>query len=359
MRPLSCRGHSRPLTQVIFNRDGDLFFTTAKDNIACIWFTNNCERLGTFGSNCENKNERFPEQHAGAIWCIDVSYNSMEAITGSADQTAKIWDVSTGQVKSTYTNFESNVRCLSYSLDNNIFCATQDRMMQAYAKLWIMDVRSPKPINSWKLSMASQMNTRCKFSIMDQHIHTADEHGMLRKWDWRNMEVGEDGVGESVADKKIHNQKIMDLNLNTDRTMLITASKDKTAVVVDAMTYEVINTYKHPSQVNAAIFSPVKQHILMAGGTEAMEAARIGGKGHFETYVCNAISTEKVCLFRGHFGPVNSIAIHPKGTHVVTGGEEAIARCNQLDTNYLNYKDFEDDLMGEDMDMLQPMTASA
>ena len=50
MRPYVLMGHSRPLTQVVYNREGDLIFTTGKDNVANIWFSSNGERLGSFGN---------------------------------------------------------------------------------------------------------------------------------------------------------------------------------------------------------------------------------------------------------------------------------------------------------------------
>ncbi|TQE06957.1 hypothetical protein C1H46_007486 [Malus baccata] len=47
------------------------------------WFADNGEHLGTYRS------------HNGAFRCYDVSRDSSHLITGSADQTAKLWDVQT------------------------------------------------------------------------------------------------------------------------------------------------------------------------------------------------------------------------------------------------------------------------
>ncbi|KAL7200044.1 hypothetical protein ACSBR2_022199 [Camellia fascicularis] len=73
MRPILMKGHERPWTFLKSNRDGDLLFSCAKDHTPTVWFADNGERLGTYRG------------HNGAVWCCDVSRDSMLLITGSAD----------------------------------------------------------------------------------------------------------------------------------------------------------------------------------------------------------------------------------------------------------------------------------
>ena len=54
-------GHTRAITQIRYNREGDLLFSAAKDATPNVWFSINGERLGTF------------DGHNGAVWCIDVN----------------------------------------------------------------------------------------------------------------------------------------------------------------------------------------------------------------------------------------------------------------------------------------------
>jgi translation initiation factor 3 subunit I len=61
MKPILLMGHTRALTKVKFNHDGDLLFSVSKDNQASVWFSSNGERLGTF------------DGHTGTIWTIDIS----------------------------------------------------------------------------------------------------------------------------------------------------------------------------------------------------------------------------------------------------------------------------------------------
>jgi len=59
-KPLMLHGHERSITQIKYNRDGDLLFSSAKDTKPNVWYSLNGERLGTYNG------------HGGAVWCIDV-----------------------------------------------------------------------------------------------------------------------------------------------------------------------------------------------------------------------------------------------------------------------------------------------
>lgn len=54
-------GHERAITQIKYNKDGDLLFSVAKDVKPTVWFSANGERLGTYNG------------HGGAVWSIDVN----------------------------------------------------------------------------------------------------------------------------------------------------------------------------------------------------------------------------------------------------------------------------------------------
>ena len=77
-------GHERSITQIKYNREGDLLFSSAKDSTPNVWYSINGERLGSFVG------------HGGAVWCIDVNWDSTSVLTGSADNSCRIWDLQYG-----------------------------------------------------------------------------------------------------------------------------------------------------------------------------------------------------------------------------------------------------------------------
>ena len=77
-------GHERSITQIKYNREGDLLFSASKDQQPNVWYSVNGERLGSFVG------------HGGAVWTIDVNWDSTQVLTGSADNSCRIWDCETG-----------------------------------------------------------------------------------------------------------------------------------------------------------------------------------------------------------------------------------------------------------------------
>ncbi|KAG4140522.1 hypothetical protein ERO13_D06G023250v2 [Gossypium hirsutum] len=119
MRPILMKGHERPLTFLKYNRDGDLLFSCAKDHTPTVWFADNGERIGTYRG------------HNGAVWSCDVSRDSMRLITGSADQTVKLWNVQTGAQLCTF-NFGSPARAVWGPLNRTIVSAGEDAVIRIW-----------------------------------------------------------------------------------------------------------------------------------------------------------------------------------------------------------------------------------
>lgn len=76
-KPIVLHGHERAITQIKYNREGDLILSCGKDQKPNVWFSVNGERLGTFN------------KHNGACWCIDIDWTSTKVFTGSGDMSAK------------------------------------------------------------------------------------------------------------------------------------------------------------------------------------------------------------------------------------------------------------------------------
>jgi WD40 repeat protein len=58
--PTTISGHERSLTQIKFNREGDLLLSCSKDHVINVWYSHNGERLGTYDGN------------NGTVWTVDV-----------------------------------------------------------------------------------------------------------------------------------------------------------------------------------------------------------------------------------------------------------------------------------------------
>jgi len=77
MKPISLHGHEKSITQIKYNREGDLLFSCAKDRQPNVWYSINGERLGTY------------DGHGGAVWCLDVDWQTKLFLSGAADNSVR------------------------------------------------------------------------------------------------------------------------------------------------------------------------------------------------------------------------------------------------------------------------------
>jgi len=71
--------------------------------------------------------------------------------------------------------------------------------------------------------------------------------------------------------------------------------------------------------MNSASISPLKDHIIMGGGQEAMSVTTTSaGAGKFEVRFFHKVFQQELGRVKGHFGPINTLAFHPEGTGYIS-----------------------------------------
>jgi translation initiation factor 3 subunit I len=175
MKPLMLHGHERAITQIKYNREGDLLFSSSKDNKPNVWYSLNGERLGTFNG------------HQGAVWCIDVDWTTSRFLSGAGDNTLKVWDCETGkEIGNISTN--SSVRTCLYSYSGNMAVYTTDRAMRHQCEIFIIDVRNVDESISHadpilRIPIKGSRVSSILWDNLDETIITGHENGDLVKWD--------------------------------------------------------------------------------------------------------------------------------------------------------------------------------
>jgi translation initiation factor 3 subunit I len=210
------QGHERAITQIKYNREGDLLFTASKDKNPYVWFSLNGERLGSFNG------------HNGTIWCIDVDWQTVNFMSGSADATCKIWDARTGQAKTTYSTANS-VRSCGFSYSGNLALYTTDSTLNSSCLLIVRDLRQSDKKEPIKQINVSSMNyskiTSSIWATLEDTIITGHEKGELMLWDMRKSDT------QAPHKTSAHSKQVMDLQKDKDGAFVISASKDYTAKV--------------------------------------------------------------------------------------------------------------------------------
>jgi len=326
-RPILLQGHERSLTQIKFNKEGDLLFSCSKDHIINVWFSHNGERLGTYNG------------HNGTVWTIDVDTQSHFLVSGSADNEMRLWSVQTGKCLFVW-EFPTAVKRVSFSDDDEqIVCITEQRMGHQGA-IRIFDVHRDDDGTVQDLEPASMFHpigskaTVCAFPYMPNMILTGHESGKVALFDARTGE-------EVLSNERAHMDVVSDLQLSADRSYFITSSKDKTARIHDAKTLTVLKTFSTETPLNSAALTPNMPYVLLGGGQEAMSVTTTSlRQGKFEARFWHRVFEEEVGRVKGHFGPLNTIAVHPAGTAYASGGEDGFVRVHHFDESYFKARPY-------------------
>jgi translation initiation factor 3 subunit I len=129
------------------------------------------------------------------------------------------------------------------------------------------------------------------------------------------------------------------LQFSKDKTHFITASKDHSAIIMDAESLEVIKKFQTERPVNSASLSPLCPHIMLGGGQDAMAVTTTSSKQEkFDVRFFHEVFEEEIGRVKGHFGPVNTLAFHPSGKGFASGGEDGFIRVHKFDPDYFKFK---------------------
>ncbi|XP_002734611.1 eukaryotic translation initiation factor 3 subunit I-like [Saccoglossus kowalevskii] len=144
---------------------------------------------------------------------------------------------------------------------------------------------------------------------------------MLTLWHTRHSNYFLDQNGEQLVCVREHAKQINDIQPYKDLTMIATASKDTTAKLFDTQSFKHLKTYKTERPVNSASISPIRDHVVLGGGQEAMDVTTTSTRiGKFDARFFHLVFEEEFGRVKGHFGPINSVVFSPDGKRYVLRG---------------------------------------
>ncbi|CAB1350504.1 unnamed protein product, partial [Coregonus sp. 'balchen'] len=278
-KPILLQGHERSITQIKYNREGDLIFSVAKDTVANVWYSVNGERLGTYNG------------HTGALWCVDCKQLAM-------------------------LNTSSAVRTCGFDFSGNIIMFSTDKQMGYQCFLNYFDLRDPQQIedNQPYLTVPCPESkiTSAVWGPLGEFVIAGHENGEINQFSAKS--------GEVLKKVKEHNKQINDIQTSVDLTMVITASKDCSSKLFDSTTLDHIKSFK------------TERPVVMGGGQEAMDVTTTSTRiGKFEARFFHAAYEEEFGRVKGHFGPINCVAYS-------SGSEDGYTRIHHFDPQYFDFE---------------------
>jgi tetratricopeptide (TPR) repeat protein len=189
-------------------------------------------------------------RHQGVVYAAQFSRDGKWIVTASADHTARVWDTTTLQECFRRLTHSDAVYDAAFSPDDRcIVTAAADH----FARVW--DFRLGR-LAAPPLASPAEV-TLATFSPDGERILTVAKDNAVRLWLARS--------GEMLGAPMVHNGLINSATFSPNGQWIATASRDKTARIWDAHTGQPISeTLAHEGNVNAVDFSPDSQRVLTA-----------------------------------------------------------------------------------------------
>jgi WD40 repeat protein/tRNA A-37 threonylcarbamoyl transferase component Bud32 len=280
-------GHTDRVRSVAFSPDGRRIVTASFDNTAGVWDVST-GRLVTLIRG-----------HTDRVISAAFSPDGDRIVTGSFDRTARIWDTATGREIIRLSGHTDRVRCAVFSPDGqSVATGSYDKTV----RIW--DAATGREIR--RLLGHDEVVTAVAFSPDGRRIVTASFDKTARIWDA--------ATGRQMQLLSGHADSVTFAAFSPEGSRIVTASADKTARIWDAETGRESTRLSGHTEVLAGVaFSPDGQRVVTASYDKT---ARIW----------DATTGQPITVLSGHTGYVESAVFSPDGRRVATGSSDYTAR---------------------------------
>lgn len=284
--------HTRPITRVQYNYDGDLVFASSLDSIISLWDTEGNIK-GTYNG------------HQGAVTCMEQMGESL--LTGSSDRSVILWDTLTGKQRYSMP-FKSTVKSVNLS-DGNMLISCDD------------SYNNKPTFNFFDLrSNALVFNLNFDFIITSSILKESlcifgDAEGNVNKFDLKSNKV--------LLKTKLHNSKVNEITQSPCSKYFISSSTDATSKIFDSNLKE-IKSFQSTEPVNSSAIFPENNILVNVGGISARDVTLTRGKRKFDVNFYDIVGEERVGFYSPHFGTINTVDVSRDGKSFISGGEDGI-----------------------------------
>ncbi|WP_286824661.1 hypothetical protein, partial [Microcystis sp. LSC13-02] len=215
-------GHDSVVTSVNFSPDGKTLVSGSRDNTIKLWDVETGQEILTL------------KGHDSNVWSVNFSPDGKTLVSGSGDNTIKLWNVETGQEIRTLKGHDSYVNSVNFSPDGKTLVSGSD---DNTIKLW--NVETGQENSVWSVN----------FSPDGKTLVSGSGDSTIKLW---NVETGQE-----IRTLKGHDDSVYSVNFSSDGKTLVSGSYDTTIKLWNVKTGQEIRTLKgHDSVVTSVNFSP-------------------------------------------------------------------------------------------------------
>jgi WD40 repeat protein len=277
------RGHNRPVSSVAYSPDGTRIVSGSYDDTLKVWDVATGQATQTLSG------------HKGPVLCVAVSPNGARIVSGSWDNTLKVWDAATAQVTLTLIGHTDRVNSVAYSPDGTrIVSGSEDKTL----KVW--DSATGQATLTLTGHEASVLGV--EYSPDGTRIVSGSGDQTLNVWNA--------ATGQAAQTLTGHKGPVRCVDFSPNGTRIVSGSSDHTLKVWDAATGQATLTLSgHTGPVESVAYSPDKTRIVSGSEDKTLK-------------VWDAATGQATLTLTGHLQSVGSVAYSSDGTRIVSGSED-------------------------------------
>ena len=233
--------------------------------------------------------------HSGAVNACAIGPDGLWLISGSSDNTLKIWDAQTGAERLTLSGHASSVRACAISPDGcQLVSGSDDNTL----KVW----DAQRGIELLTLKGHVSYVAACAFSPDGRLLASGSNDNTLKVWDAKN--------GKEIVTLRGHSRGVYACAFSPDGQWVVSGAADKTLKIWDVQNGRTVRTLTgHIRPVKACAFSPNGQ-LLVSGSDDR------------NLKIWNTQSWEECFTLKGHLGSVTTCAFSPDGRWLISGSDD-------------------------------------
>lgn len=314
------KGHTAPVSTIAFSRDGRFIVTGSadktpeeRDNTAHVWDAQ------TGASLFELKG------HSKPLTCVAISPDSKTVITSSEDNKELVWNIETG-AKITTLPLKAGVKKEPVE---DIFYSPNGM----YVVLVSSDSKTPPRVldaSNWKevseLRGHKDNITSAMFNQNETLIVTASRDRTARVWNVRT------GASEAVLSE--HTDWVNSAAFSPDGRLVVTASDDGTAIVSETQTMHPRLVLRgHKDAINYSMFSPDGGMVVTASRDKTAQ-------------LWDVSAAQSSASWEPHADFISSVTFSPDGKYILTASHDDTAQLWDAESRQKVYeiKGHDDDI---------------
>lgn len=289
-------GHSSNVTSVAFSPDGKTVVSGSEDNTLKLWNVATGKELRTLSG------------HSSVVSSVAFSPDGKTVLSGSRDNTLKLWDVVTGKELRSFRGHINEITSVAYSPNGKtVLSGSAGRLL----KLW--DVTTGKELRSFYGH--TNAVTSVTYAPDGKTVLSGSWDSSLRLWDVQS--------GKELRSFRGHKNSVESVAYAPDGKTVLSGSVDGTLKLWDVETGAELHSFSGHSGrvyswVNSVAYSPDGRMVLSGSADETLKLWDI------------ATGKELRTLFVKHppwvSMNVTSVAYSPDGRTVLSGSEDKTLR---------------------------------